>query len=255
MFRKTLAASSILLVATLTSGCGGSQLTTAPGQATHVATEPSTAAGGDSPATSTSVKAQPAITIHKTGFGMAKSPAAGIPDYVWATAIIKNTTTDVMPVDVSFTVYDRSGKVLGQSSSGSVLRAGRQTAVGTQVEVPAGSKVGKVVATADGFANLSQHDEHPESVFETKGVHFQPDQYAPRVLGEVVSKYTDNVTNVLVTAVCYDVKGGIIGGGAHYMTSIGSGQTVGFQTDILTVTGTPAKCEAFADLSGASEAK
>ena len=232
-------------LAALVAACGGGTGGGAPTQAEATA--------ASAPAASPE-KAGDLQTV-KVGYGLNKSAAAaGLPDYAWAVAVVRNRTDRIAGINVSFSAYDASGKVLGQSdTSAPIVRANATVAAGTQLEVPRGKKIAKVTATANILENLSQKDTSPNSRFVASGVRYQPDEYSDgKVVGEVVSQYKDTVNQVYVGAVCYDAGGKIIGGGEHYVEQIGPGQRVGFETDILTVSARPARCEVYPTLSGAS---
>jgi hypothetical protein len=192
----------------------------------------------------------------KSGFGVSVSDdASGLPDFVWASAIVTNASDKAMGVNASFSAYDEKGQVLGQAdTSAPVLKARATAAFGTQIDIPHGSNVAKITVTASPLPNLVQKDEHPDSKFTTEKVTYQKDiGLGGKVVGEIVSGFQQNVTQVYVGAVCYNNAGEIIGGGEHYVEAIGSGQTVGFQIDNLITSGTPTACEAYPTLSGLSQ--
>lgn len=232
-------------VAALVAACGGGGSGGAPTQAevkASSAPETSPASSGD-------------LETTKVGFGLSKSAGtSGLPDYAWAVAVIRNRTDRISGINVSFSAYDASGKVLGQSdTSAPIVRANATVAAGTQLEIPRGKKIVRVTATANILDNLSEKDTSPNSRFVASGVRYQPEEYSDgKVVGEVLSQYRDTVNQVYVGAVCYDVGGKIVGGGEHYVQQIGPGQRVGFETDTLTVSARPAKCEVYPTLSGAS---
>ena len=232
-------------LAALIAACGGDAGGSAPAQAEATA--------GSAPAASPE-KAGSLQTI-KVGYGLSKSTAvAGLPQYAWAVAVIRNRTDRIAGINVSFSAYDAAGKVLGQSdTSAPIVRANATVAAGTQIEVPRGKKIVKVTATANILDNLSQKDTSASSQFVASGVRYQPEEYTDgKVVGEVVSQYRDTVNQVYVGAVCYDAGGKIIGGGEHYVEQIGPGQHVGFETDTLIVSARPTRCEVYPTLSGAS---
>jgi hypothetical protein len=234
--------------ALVVGGCGGSEQS--PSQSQGGPAESVTAS-----ATASGSGSSGALVAGVTGFGLSRSPAgSGLPDYLWAVTMVQNKTDQLTGLTASFSAFDAGGKVVGQSdTSAPVMRAGAAMAVGTQVQVPAGTKVDKVVATVSPLANVSQKDDHPEWKFSATGVHFQPGSYGDsKVLGEVVSGYPQPVKQVYVSVVCYDARGAIIGGGEHYVDSIGPGQRVGFATDTLAVSGKPARCAAYPTVSAGS---
>lgn len=231
-------AAAALAAATACGASGGST----PEQAT---------AGHD---TSTSPKPAGKVETVATGWGVDRSDYADDPDYMWATAVIRNGTDQITAVQVQFDVYGPDGKVIAhQEGNYPLARAGATIADGTQMQVPHGVKVDKVVATVSADDTMSKTDDHPDSKFEPRGVHYQPGQYGEnKVLGQVVSHYDNTVSNVLVSVVCYDGKDHIDGGGQTTVTSIGHGQTVGFSVDDPITSETPARCVAYPTLSMAS---
>ena len=201
---------------------------------------------------SASAEAAGALTTTATGYGINRSNDPTLPDYVWTASTVHNGTRNVAMFTASFSVYGTDGTVAGQGTATGILGANGTGAGGTQVEIPHASAVSKVVvtlSTAD-----SRVDTHPDRVFTTTGVHYQPDQYtAGKVLGEVKSNFPQDVTQVQVEAVCFDGKGHIIGGGETYVDAIGAGQTVGFSADLMAVSGKPAKCAAYPMVSALSQ--
>lgn len=179
---RRLAAVSVLVMGAV-AGCGATDGNGGPVHATGNAESGARASTG---------KASEGLKISATGFGLQRSNNPGLPDYLWAVAMIKNGSANLIGVNVSFAAYDASGKVLGQSSqSANLLRAGTTSAIGTQIDVPAGSEVAKVVGTADELDSLSEKDSEPRSQLTTQGVRFQADQYSPKLLGEVVSDHKE----------------------------------------------------------------
>ncbi|EIV92746.1 hypothetical protein [Frankia sp. QA3] len=237
---------SALLAFGLLAGCGGADA------ASSSQSQPAPAG--------TSSGAAGKLVAGRIGFGVARSGAgSGLPDYVWAVTMVSNNTDLITGLTASFSVYDQAAAVIGQSStSAPIMRAGSSMAVGTSIEVPAGSQISRVVATVSPLENLAQKDDHPESKFTAVGVHLQQGtgSGSSQVLGEIVGGYQQPVHQVYVSVVCsvvcFDAAGTIIGGGEHYVDAINPGQRVGFSTDGLIVSGTPARCEAFPSLSGAS---
>jgi hypothetical protein len=197
-----------------------------------------------------------ALQTVKSGFGVSVSDdATGLPDFVWAVALIHNPSDSVMAVNASFSAYGETGQVLGQAdTSSAVLKARATAAFGTQIDIPHGGRVTKITVTASPLSHLVQKDEHPDSKFTADKVAYQEDAVlGGKVVGEIVSGFQQNVTEVYVGAACYNSAGEIIGGGEDYIEAVGSGQKVGFQIDNLITTGTPTTCEAYPTLSTLSQ--
>lgn len=231
------------LVSGAITACGGADNSTSTSQSTSSSTAGSL----------TKAKAK-TVTVGETGFGVSPNSFPGSPQYLWAVAIVNNGTDEVVGPNVSFSAYDSSGKVIGQSTATTpILRAGMEFPFGAQVEVPAEAKVDKVVAT---LSNDSYgKDPNSNSRFTAEGVHFQPGSYggSGAVLGEIVSGYKQDVKHIYVSVVCYDGAKKIIGGGDTYVESIASGQKVGFSTPILYVSAAPTSCSAAATITFGSE--
>ena len=88
--------------------------------------------------------------------------------------------------------------------------------------------------------------------FTAENATFLPDQYFPKVTGEIVSPYSKDVTNLRVTALAYNEAGDIIGGGYTYLDFIPANSKSAVSVSI-TVAGIPAKVELFATVSSLSD--
>jgi hypothetical protein len=232
MIRRTLTAVALAGAALTLAACGPA----APSDPVQQKSEATTAP--------TATKPAGRLAAVDTGYGVADGNA-------WAASVIRNTTANIIAFSASFSAY-QGGTVIGHGSSTAIIRAGATAGIGADLDLPAGAKVSKVVVTLSTLD--SEKDTSPSSRFTATGVHYQADEYGmASVLGEVRSSYVQDVTNVQVQVICYGQSGHINGGGVAWVDAIGHGQTVGFSADLVTVSGTPARCVAYPLVSGLSE--
>jgi hypothetical protein len=232
MIRKILAATALAGAALTVAACG----TTTPSAPVQQKADQTAPARPSKPAGS--------LSVVETGYGTGDTGT-------WAASVIKNTTSNVVAFSASFSAYQGSSVIAHGSATG-VIRSGATGGVGTDLDLPGGAKVSKVVVTLSTLD--SEKDAYPKSQFTATGVHYQADEYGmASVLGEVRSSFVQDVTNVQVEVVCYGQNGHINGGGEAWVDAIGHGQTVGFSADLVSVSGTPARCVAYPMVSGLSE--
>lgn len=242
--RPRTVAAPCLLAAALTTAIGCSSPSDKPHRAVA-------APHHDTTASPSPTKAANRIHITDSGYGIYRAHDQH-EDWLYAAAIVNNPTSNQAALTVNFTVYGPGGKVIGSDVANQAMAHGHATtAAGTQVTFPAGAKVAKVVANLTP-ANAGP-DPRPKSHFTARGVHFQPDGYGDaNVLGELHSSYQETIGQVYVAAVCYDKDHDIIGGGDTTIDTVAGGQTIGFKTDSVVTTGTPASCDAYPTLSVSS---
>lgn len=236
VLRRSVAVVAVVAVVACGSGCGAGRR----GGAAHAGTESSGSKGG-----ARSGK----LAVVSSGYGLKRSGSAGLDDAVWVAGVVENGTRDVVAFSASFSVYGADGgTVIGRGNGTSSARSGATVAVGTEVEIPQGKKVGKVVVKLS--VDDRRADRHPSYRFTASGVRFQRDRYSPgTVVGEVTSHYRETVQQVQIDVVCLDGKGAIDGGGHTFLNGLGAGQKVGFDVELGAVTGTPARCTAYPTLS------
>ena len=92
----------------------------------------------------------------------------------------------------------------------------------------------------------------PQPPFSTEKATFIKDDYFSKVTGIIKSPYKNDVSNVRASAVAYDDKGEIIGGGYAYVDFVLAGAQTGVVISTET-SGTPAKVEIYAAISGLSQ--
>jgi hypothetical protein len=178
-------------------------------------------------------------TIVSSGFGQQD-------EYAWITAVVKNDKgAEGRFVTVQFNVFDQAGDlVLSESQTESFSRPGETLAVGTQVTIPGGAKVGKVEPTVV-VGNTTGDKPFPE--VKTGSVKISAQEYAKdrfKASFTVTNPGADPLQDIRVGIVCFNAAGKIIGGTSNYPDVVpGSGQAL-VTADVIT-NGKPAKCDAY----------
>ncbi len=95
-------------------------------------------------------------------------------------------------------------------------------------------------------------DNGVQPVFTSQNATYKPDSYFPSVTGEIVNPYTQQVTDIEVTAIAYDSAGNIVGTGWTYLDFIPASTASAVEV-YMTMSGEPATVELFATLSSFSE--
>jgi hypothetical protein len=83
------------------------------------------------------------------------------------------------------------------------------------------------------------------STFSSENISFLPDEYSPRVTGEIVNPYSKELSYVRVDAIAYNDIGDIIGSGLAYLDFVPANSKTAVEV-YITVSGTPAKVELYA---------
>ena len=92
----------------------------------------------------------------------------------------------------------------------------------------------------------------PQPLFTTDKATFIKDDYSSKVTGIIKSAYKNDTSQVRASAVAYDDKGGIIGGGYTYVDFVLAGDQTGVSISTV-ASSTPAKVEIYAAVSGLSQ--
>lgn len=250
MKRTTIA--SVLAAGLMLAACGDGK---DPGQV--VVDGSPLASTSAAPSASAPEASEPAASEAPVGKGIVQLKAGfGQGEYsTYASVIFKNDSGDQGgSVSAQFTAYDKTGQVVGTGEdSVPAVRAGATHAIGTNLDVPEGSKVARlqVVLSTSGF----QTDPHPTSVFTGRGVRYASDGFGGgKAQGELVSSYTSSVTDVKAEAVCFNAAGAIVGGGFTFVDLVPGGQAVGVSVDVTTSV-KPARCAVYAAVSNLSQEK
>lgn len=225
MLSVRVVTAALLLPVLLTGGCGSQA---------NPETPPQNAA---SPQSSKATAGIP--TVLSSGFGQQG-------EYAWITAVVKNDKgAEGRFVTVQFNIFDQAGTlILSESQTESFSRAGEVLAIGTQVTVPGGAKVGKVEPTA---VLGSTTGDKPFPEIKTGPIKITAQQYAKdrfAVSFPVMNPGADPLKDLRVGIVCFDSGGKVIGGTSDYPDVVpGSGQAI-VTADVIT-NGKPDKCEAY----------
>jgi hypothetical protein len=234
--RSKALAVSVVAVALLASGCGGQKDVVEQ----KTADAPVTTADAPVPsASSTSTPTKDAGSLVASGFGQKDQ-------YVWVTALVHNNSEQVgQTVTVQFNAKDAAGKLVkSESQVESFSRVGQDLAVGTQTEVPKGSKVATVEATLL-IEDSGIFSSEPFPEMKTTPVKFVPDQYGGVTANFELSNPTNKpVQSPRLGIICYDAAKKIIGGGSDFPELVPPAGKVAVEGSILT-TGKPASCKVF----------
>jgi hypothetical protein len=161
------------------------------------------------------------LTVDQVGFAWGNGRSATDQTTLWkGMALVTNHSTRDFAADVNVQIsaYGPAGEFAGiGDASISAIHAGQQVGITTSlsgVSVPPT----RVVAVVEPDAWLS--DPTPTATMLGQNVHLQQDQDGPgkyTASGELVSTYTSSLSDVNVSAVCFDSAGSIIGGGDQYV--------------------------------------
>lgn len=161
------------------------------------------------------------------------------------TSLVKSLTDKAgATVTVQYNVKDTAGKILvSDSQVESFSRGGQLLVLGTQLSVPPGSKATTVdaalVVEPDGIGQ-----EFPE--MKVGPVTVGKDEFGSVTASfEITNTTAEPVQSLRVGIICLDSGGKIIGGTSEFPDLPPSG-AARVDTSGLIVSGTPAKCEAYA---------
>jgi hypothetical protein len=88
--------------------------------------------------------------------------------------------------------------------------------------------------------------------FSSENVTYHPDEYFPKVTGQIVNPYNKDITDLRVSTILYNEAEDIIGGGFTYLDFIPANGKSAVEVSV-TSSGTPAATELFAAVSSLSE--
>ena len=108
-------------------------------------------------------------------------------------------------------------------------------------------------ATAEFFVYTGRLEAATEMpTFTAQNVVYTPDDYFPTVTGVIVSPYTQDISNLRVSAICYNRAGEIVGGGFTYLDFVPANGTAAVEVE-LTCTSATATVELYAAVASLSE--
>lgn len=187
------------------------------------------------------------LTVDKVGFARGNGQSATDPTIRWnGMAVITNRSTKDVAADINVQIsaYGSAGQLVGiGDASISAIHAAQQVGITTTlsgVSVPP-TRV-DVVAEPDAWLP----DPNPKATILGQNFHLRQDQHDPSQYtadGEVVSTYTSELSDVNVSALCFDSAGNIIGGGHGYILVLAAQGTAGVSVTVFA--NNPAGCQFF----------
>jgi hypothetical protein len=185
------------------------------------------------------------LTVDKVGFALGDGRSAMDQTTPWnGMALITNQSTKAFAADVNVEIsaYGSAGQFVGVGDASiSAIHAGQQVGITTSlsgVSVPPT----RVVAVVEPDTWLS--DPAPKATVLGQNVHLQQDQHDPgqyTATGELISTYTSKLSDVNISAVCFDSAGNIIGGGHQYLQILPAHSTAGVNVTVFA--NNPAGCQ------------
>ena len=200
--------------------------------------DPGAAATSRNESPEASSRKDTAVTLLKSGFGLAG-------EYAYVIALVRNDSSKSGgTVTASFNLLDASGDILAtETQVESFPRPGAVMSLGTQVSVPAGKKPVKVEATVDvEWPGIGSQEPFP--VVPATPVQLVKQEFGTSYVAK--STLTNPLDTTLksprVSVICYNAAGVPIGGGTDYPDLLPPHGKALTEVDLLT-TGKPAKCD------------
>lgn len=197
--------------------------------------------GGTEPAASgTAQSAAPGLpTILSSGFGQQD-------EYSWITAVVKNDKgAEGHFVTVHFNIFDKAGALIAsESQTESFNRPGETLAIGTQVTIDGGAKVGKVEPTV---VVGTTTDAKPFPEVKTSSPKIGTQEYAKdryTVTFTVTNPLAEPLKGIRVGVACFDSAGKVVGGSSEYPDVVPANGPAVVKSDVI-VSAKPAKCTAY----------
>jgi hypothetical protein len=228
--RAVLRALALAPLALAASACSIASEGILPVQGSSTAARPSATPSVVPP---TAVKTGAAAKVIASGWGQAAGST-------WVSATLHGDGSGAESATVTFTAFGTGGRVLAFGTSAAVqITRGQTTAVGTLLDVPPGEAVVRLQTDVK-----AQPLPRPrEARYVIGGVNVQArDQGQPRLLATLT---TPQSVPTLVTAVCTDRAGRILGGGATALGTTAAGGLRAFAVDPLVVPTLPARCSVY----------
>jgi hypothetical protein len=123
--------------------------------------------------------------------------------------------------------------------------------LGTGTKIYLAEELG--VASADMQIKAGRFEpSSPIPTFTAENVSYQPDEYFPKVTGEILSPYNQDITNVRASAIAYNEAGDIIGCGFTYVDFVPANGQAAVEVSV-TSAGTPTTVELYAAVSALSD--
>lgn len=184
------------------------------------------------------------LTVAAQGFGQSGQQAGfGF--------VVKNPYSDQAIENTMYhaAAYAEDGSVLGvEEGFIELLLPDQQLGVGNDLGLPAGTKAAKLDVQVK--AGKLTKSEHLPS-FMVDNVNYKADRFSSMVTGIVKSPYQKDVKNLRVSALTYDEKGNITGGGFTFLDFVLANGQAPVEVSVKH-SGKPARVELYPVLSGLS---
>ena len=149
-------------------------------------------------------------------------------------ALIENASADAAATSISVhvTVYDGSGTVIAvEDNYIQLILPGETQAFASTAYLGDGLLVGSVefIFRVDTMAPASDLP-----YLTSTNINYQPDDYSPKVTGQIENPYDVKLEYVQVVVIAYDADGAIIGGGTGYIDFISAGKKAAVEVYITT---------------------
>jgi hypothetical protein len=231
-FESTLVASFSAVV--LSAACGGSGPTISQNSSSPSPKTTAVVAAGNN-----------TLTVDKVGFAWGNGRSATDQTTLWNGMVLitnRSTSDFAADVNVEISAYGSAGQFLGVGDASiSAIHAAQQVGITTSlsgVSVPPT----RVVAVVEPDTWLS--DPTPKATVLGQDVHLQQDQHDPgqyTATGELISTYTSKLSDVNISAVCFDSAGNIIGGGHQFLQILPAHSTA--RVSVTVFVNNPAGCQ------------
>ena len=180
---------------------------------------------------------KPVAEIKEFGFGQAR-------DYVWATALVHNVGHVGEFVTVHFNLLDAAGNLVASDNQvESFVNQEGLTAVGTQISVPAGTKIVSIKPTL----SVSEYgtSDTPKPAIAPVPVTLEGEEAS-----FVLTNDSDgNWEGVRVGIVCRDASGSVTGGGSAFPQLVPAGSQSVERVSFLIKSDSTKQCTAYPNLS------
>ena len=206
--------------------------------------------GPTSPKTTAAAAGYHGLTVDAAGVAWGNGQSATDQTTLWnGMALVTNHSAREMADNVAIEIfaYGSTGQVVGTGSALiSVIHPGQQVGIATTlsgVSAPP-TRLAVRVASATWLP-----DPTPKATIVGKNIRLQqqgqydPDDYTAS--GDLVSTYDSTMTEVSVSAVCFDRAGKIVGGGGQYLQRLPGHSTAGLSVTVYA--SNPASCRFYGD--------
>jgi hypothetical protein len=206
--------------------------------------------GPTSPQTAAAAAGNAGLTVDNAGVAWGNGQSATDQTTLWnGMALVSNHSTSDMAdnVAIEISAHGSTGQVVGTGSALiSVIHPGQQVGIATTLSGITAPPTRLAVRVASATWLL---DPTPKATIVGENIRLQqqqpydPDDYTAS--GDLVSTYDSTITEVSVSAVCFDRAGKIVGGGSQYLERLPGYGTAGVSVTVYA--GNPASCRFYGD--------